>query len=145
MVIVGLSNAARIQQEQHCVMSVKHNEGRQFMKNAGQVCKLFLGIFGILGIALLTSCELWSSPTEDIVTVTVVNQTGEPLAIYRDNADSPEITVAAHDTQFIFTDAGTHQLKWQGATIQGTVEVTIPQNEGRTLTIWGSGNAYSLQ
>ena len=131
----------RIQQEQHRVMSVKHNEGRQSVKNASQVCKLFLGIFGILGIILLTSCE----SSIDIVTVTVVNQTGEPLAIYRDNADSPEITVAAHATQFVITDAGTHQVKWQGATIQGTVEVTIPENEGRTLTIWGSGNAYSLK
>ncbi len=112
------------------------------MKSAGQFCKWFIGICGILGIALLASCE---SSIDDIVTVTVVNQTGEPLAIYRDNADSPEITVAAHDTQFIFTDAGTHQVKWQGATIHGTVEVTIPQNEGRTLTIWGSGNAYSVK
>ena len=113
------------------------------MKNASQVCRLFIGIFGILGIALLTSCEF--SSTEDIVTVTVVNQTGESLAMYVDNSDSPELTVAANATQFIFTDAGTHQVKWQGATIQGTVEVTIPQNEGRTLTIWGSGNAYSLK
>ena len=112
------------------------------MKNASQVCKLFIGIFGILGITLLTSCE---SSTEDIVTVTVVNQTGESLAMYLDNSDSPEFTVAAHATQFIFADAGAHQVKWQGATIQGTVEVTIPKNEGRTLTIWGSGNAYSLK
>ncbi|MBU0715500.1 MAG: hypothetical protein KJ964_09115 [Verrucomicrobia bacterium] len=113
------------------------------MKNASQVCKWFIGIFGILGIALLTSCEMGS--TDDLTTVTVVNQTGEPLAMYMDTSSSPEITVAAHATQFIFTDTGTHQVKWQGATIQGTVEVTIPKNESRTLTIWGSGNAYSLK
>jgi len=124
-------------------MSVQHNEMKPSMKNAGRVCKLFVGICGILGIVLLTSCE-WGS-TDDIVTVTVVNQTGESLAMYMDNADSPEITVAAQDTQFIFTDPGTHQVKWQGATIQGLVEVTIPKNESRTLTIWGSGNAYSLK
>jgi len=124
-------------------MSNQHNEGRQSIKNASQVCKLLIGIFGILGIALLTSCE--SSSTGDIVTVIVVNQTGESLAMYVDNSDSPELTVAAHATQLLIFQAGTHQVKWQGTTIQGTVEVTIPKNESRTLTIWGSGNAYLLK
>lgn len=109
------------------------------MKNAKQVCQCFLGILGILGMTMLTSCE---SNTDDIATLLVVNQTGVPLSIFVDGSDTPELTVPAHTTWPLVFDAGTHQVRWQGGAIQGQVEVTVPQNESKTLTIWGSGNAY---
>lgn len=113
------------------------------MKNAKQVCQWLIGMSGVLGIALLTSCE---SSTGNIVMLPVVNQTGVSLSMYVDDNDKPEITVPAHTTQALVFSAGdTHQLRWQGTAIQGQVEVTLLQNEARKLTIWGSGNAYSLK
>ena len=113
------------------------------MKNAKQVCRWLIGMSGILGIALLTSCE---SSVDDIVILPVVNQTGVALAMYVDGNGTPELTVPANTTQALVFSAGdTHQIRWQGGAILGQVEVTLLKNEARKLTIWGSGNAYSLK
>lgn len=113
------------------------------MKNAKQFCRWLIGMSGILGVILLTSCE---SSTDDIVILPVVNQTGVVLSMYVDGNGTPELTVPAHTTQALVFSAGdTHQIQWQGSAIQGQVEVTLLQNETRKLTIWGSGNAYSLK
>lgn len=112
------------------------------MRNAKLVGRLLAGMLGLFGVALLTSCE---SSTEDIVVVSVVNQTGVPLSIYVDGNATPELTVPAHSTQALVFSAGTHQVRWQGNTIQGQVEIVIPKNTTKILTIWGSGNDYSLR
>lgn len=113
------------------------------MQKARQIVQWFGGILGIIGISLLTSCD---SSSSDIVMLPVVNQTGVALAMYVDDNDTPELTVPAHASEALVFSAGeTHQLQWQGGAIQGQVGVTLLQNETRKLTIWGSGNAYSLK
>jgi len=113
------------------------------MKTAGRFYCGFLGIFTIVGIVVLTGCE---SDVGKMTLLSVDNRTAEQLAMYVDDADSPELTVPAHQLQaLVFHPEETHQVQWQGATIQGEVTVTIPTNAVRTLAIWGSGNAYSLK
>ena len=113
------------------------------MKTAGEFYCGFLGILALVGIVFLTGCE---TDVGDMTLLSVNNQTAEQLAMYVDGSDSPELTVPAHQVQaLVFHPEETHQVKWQGTTIQGQGTVTIPTNAARTLAIWGSGNAYSLK
>ena len=113
------------------------------MKNDGRFYCGFLGTLAIVGMVALTGCE---SDVGEMTLLSVDNRTAEQLAMYVDDSDSPELTVPAHQVQaLVFHPEETHQVKWQGTTIQGQVTVTIPTNAARTLAIWGSGNAYSLK